>query len=68
MGIVQRILMNLFIGLFAFLFSTFSCVAVQGWLDKNVEHTGAGITGMLIMGMMVLVGCLDMRDEDKKKL
>lgn len=67
MEIVLRILMNVMTAVFAWLFSIFTRWAVQGLFDHNATDSAAGITGMLIMGIMVLICSLDMRDMDNKK-
>ena len=67
MEIFLRIVMNVMTGMFAWLFYVSSGWAIQGWFDKDVQQCGAGILGMLIMGVMILVCALDMRDLDNKK-
>ncbi len=67
MEIVLRILMNVMTAVFAWLFSIFTRWAVQGWFDHNATDSAMGITGMLIMGIMILICSLDMRDMDNEK-
>ena len=68
MEIVLRILMNVMTAVFAWLFSIFTRWAVQGWFDRNATDSAVGIMGMLVMGIMVLICSLDMRDKDNNKL